>query len=439
MRHDGTKWVLGLLALSMLSQSSDFARAGHERPYPKQRFEIPIDRAAGTPHHLTDSVSIRALLEVETTFEGNFDLDRGDHEDVLETNVKAKLRATWEPDPHFIAYGAMELSRKFILKDPDGKDADIKFEVKEAFVGFRELGGFSGTIGRRDVSPGREWLFDAEFDGVDLVYRNDYVSVTAAWWREQVLRKDVIGRHRDNRPDFLYLRGDIAIGDDSQVGLWAVATNGRKKKREDDLLFMGLSADGDAGRGFEFWAEGAVVFGEEHGRDVRGWGFDVGGVWTDKSLALRPHVAVGVAFGSGDDGEGTDTAFRQTGAQGNSQHFGGVASIKTYGELIDPELSNLLVTTVGVGFRPFKRTSVDLVYHEYYQHHRMDELRDAKLDEDPSGLARHLGREFDLVIGVKDSELVQIDLVGGVFMPGKAFDHHNDTAWFVESTIEFRF
>jgi hypothetical protein len=37
------------------------------------------------------------------------------------------------------------------------------------------------------------------------------------------------------------------------------------------------------------------------------------------------------------------------------------------GERLDPELSNLLIFTGGIGIRPTRRSSIDLVYHHYLQ------------------------------------------------------------------------
>ena len=428
-----------LVIAAGMAQISMPARADHERPYDTPRFEIPMDDIRAVPHHLSETFSVGVRLEIETTGEINFDLDREDREDGLETDPTLKLKALYAPVPYLLAYGEAELSRAFVHSDPGGRRPDLRLQISEAYLGYRSPDGFSATIGRREVSPAREWLFDTDFDGVDLIFRNSDFIVTAAWWREQVIRKDLLGRHRDDRPDFLYLRTDLALSDDSWVGAWLLGQNGRRRHRSDNLLFLGISSEGELTADIDYWADGAFVTGEEDDRPVRGVGFDVGGVWFARALPLQPHTAFGLAFGSGDDGSGTDTAFRQTGVQGNSQRFGGVASTKIYGELIDPELSNLLVTTLGIGIRPTRRTSVGMVYHEYFQHRRRDEIRDSEIDEDPSGRAHHLGREIDLVIGIKEFDHVDMELVGGVFLPGRAFDDDNDPAWFFESKIEFKF
>ncbi|MFK7944205.1 MAG: alginate export family protein [Paracoccaceae bacterium] len=434
-----TRISVTILAVSAQLMNATQAGADKLPPYETPRFEITMDDIDGTPNQLTDSLSVGAQIEIETTGEINFDLDREDAEDTLETAPSAKLKALYAPGPHLLAYGEAEVNRPLIHSDPDSSRPDPRLRINEAFLGYRSAEGFSATIGRREVSPDREWLFDTDFDGFDMVYRTDDFMITAAWWREEVIRKDLLGRHRDDRPDYLYLRGDVALSEDSQIGGWLVGQNGRRRDRDTDLLHLGVTSLGELNSDIDYWAEGAFVIGEEDGRPVRGFGFDIGGLWADRSITFRPHAAAGLAFGSGDDGDGTDTAFRQTGAQGNSQRFGGVSSAKIYGELVDPELSNLFVTTLSIGVRPTDRTSIGLIYHEYFQHRAEDELRDTNIDEDPSGDKGHLGREVDLVVGIKEFENIDLEFVGAVFLPGGAFDDDNDSAWMFESKIEFKF
>ena len=159
--------------------------------------------------------------------------------------------------------------------------------------------------------------------------------------------------------------------------------------RSTSVLVVRVSASGrwkvpGWGR-IEYWLDAAAVFGDEtfteysgmtgsrvvevvDSHSVSGGGFDLGGTWF-LPLFGRTAVTAGYAYGSGDPGmeEFRDTGFRQTGLQDNSDKFLGVASFRYYGELLDPELSNLHVVTAGVGLRFFKKSSIDLVYHWYRQ------------------------------------------------------------------------
>jgi alginate production protein len=159
-------------------------------------------------------------------------------------------------------------------------------------------------------------------------------------------------------------------------------------------------------------------------------------------VGLKPALTLGVAFGSGDrdPDDGNDGNFRQTGLQENEGDFGGAASFKYYGEVLDPELSNLAIFTVGFGIRPSDRFSVDLVYHHYVQHRASPRLRNAGIDAEPSGRSRSLGSEIDLVVGFEEIwNRIDGRVVLGYFMPGAAFPGDTGGAWFVGAQVEFRF
>ena len=62
-----------------------------------------------------------------------------------------------------------------------------------------------------------------------------------------------------------------------------------------------------------------------------------------------------------------------------------MTDFKYYGHALNPELSNLLIVTVGLGVRPTARSSFEVVYHYYRQDEALAELRNSNLDVDPDG------------------------------------------------------
>ena len=402
--------------------------------------EFASDKPVDADHHLTDSLSVGARVEVEILSEMNFNLDDEKDEDTQEIRPKLEVALAYEPNTQFRFYTEVELSRKLILKDPDSRAAEFKLELTQAYVTVRDPADqFVLTLGRQYMGDEREWLLDEELDGVELVLRNDDLALELSYGREGIVRRDLLLKELRKQPDYFLARGFKAISEDSQVSAFALYQDGHEGKSDEDLLFLGVQSFGDLGSHVDFWADGAVVFGEsKKGRDVRGFGFDVGVTKTFKELPMRPYLTAGVAFGSGDDGSGNDTAFRQSGLHGNSDRFGGVTSFHYYGEVFDPELSNLGILTLGAGFRPTRRSSIDLVYHRYAQHRLEDDLRDVAIDEDPEGLSRHIGDEIDLVVGIKEIENIDLELVGGVFLPGRAFENR-DPAFFGGMTVQFKF
>jgi len=171
------------------------------------------------------------------------------------------------------------------------------------------------------------------------------------------------------------------------------------------------------------------VVGDSIERSVHGWALDAGLTWILPVFA-EPRITVGYAIGSGDGSpdEGADRSFRQTGLHSNEPGFGGVRRFRQYGLLLDPELSNLSVLTIGVGCSLLQSSSLDLVYHRYRLQEPAASLRSARIDTTLNGRDRDLGQAFDLVLGIEEWERVEVEVAGSVFQAGPAFGV-DDHAW----------
>lgn len=168
-----------------------------------------------------------------------------------------------------------------------------------------------------------------------------------------------------------------------------------------------------------------------------GWGLDIG---TTRSLGERWYLTAAWAFGQGDDktSDGTDGNFRQTRMQDNNSKFGGVTSFRYYGELVDPELANMHIGTLGIGFRFTPKGSIDLVGHYYRQDKAVRKILDSDIDQKPNGIDRELGWEVDAIIGWRPVRSWDFELVVGWFRPGKAF-RRNDDAWVTKLQARYRY
>ena len=95
----------------------------------------------------------------------------------------------------------------------------------------------------------------------------------------------------------------------------------------------------------------------------------VGSLTWESRLPLKPAFTFGYARGSADSElePGLDRSFRQTGLQRNKVKYAGVESYRVYGEILDPELSNLEVGTFVVGFPLLRSSSLDFAAHLYRQ------------------------------------------------------------------------
>lgn len=404
---------------------------------PEPRLEFDAEDETPADHHLSDSLSIGAKLEFDASYENDRDLEQGEDDEELGLEPSFSIAMSWEPEEDLRFHTELEASREFFPVSPDGEDGEFELKVEEAFVSWRPpVPGTTITVGRQDIADEREWVVDRSLDGIEFVKRigADF-ALQGVVARQEFLRDDLLGEFRDNRANNFYLRGYWAFADDSQASLYTLYRQSRDES-DLDLLFFGGQSLGEV-EDADYWVDAAVVRGEEEGRDILGFGIDLGATYEIEDAPLEPSLTLGFAIGTGDDGKGNDSTFRQSGMHDNSGRFNGVTSFKYYGEALDPDLGNLGIVTAGVGVRPTGGTSIDLVYHRYFQHRETDEMLDSDLDVDPNGDSRDIGQGLDLILGVREFDRLRFEATGGVFFPGDAFDE-SDPAFQAGIELQFR-
>ncbi len=382
------------------------------------------------------SIGVAATLSIQRS--KNLNLDNADDTDEDEVETELDLGVLYDRGGTVRSYMEFNLSTEKLSNDISNP-RDVILDVNEAYITFRSQDlNQALTFGRWSVSDDREWLFDEELDGVNFFRRGEKFAFELMYAREQILKKDLLDDHDDNEPDHFYARAYANLPGKTIGSVYGLYQMGRARK-DSDLLWLGASLAGNTKNDINYWAEFAHVRGTERNRKVRGFGLDVGLTKTFRQFKSNPRLTAGIAFGSGDDGSGTDNAFRQTDVQGNSDRFGGKTSLEYYGEVFDPELSNLAVLTVGAGFDWLQNSSVDFMYHYNFQHKKSNRLRDSALDQRPTGSSRNLGHEIDVIVAIREFEKFDIDFFGGVFLPGDAFAGTKDVAGIfgVEISIEF--
>ena len=175
---------------------------------------------------------------------------------------------------------------------------------------------------------------------------------------------------------------------------------------------------------YEFEEEGGSAELEEIERgDVEGSAVGLLLQWSPAQFSDW-RLIVGNARGSGDSrpDDGRDESFRATGLQGDNEGFG---------ELYQPELSNLEVTILGIAWAFSDGVELALMTYEYEQRELAEEMRDVSIDLDTTGESRDLGSEIDLVLTVDARDGMELILIMGEFDAGRAYgDNAGETATF---------
>ncbi len=380
-------------------------------------------------------------------------------------------RVLFGPEIEAEAFYTLGEPLSFFAQVRAGYEWDVLAETRSGVsAGFVELGemwvysenilgsGLSVELGHLDFEDDRTWWWDEELFAIRVDYEGPFDAELALAYPiartrsdQHFIDPDAAGRLRllgeatwewaeSNSLELFFLLERDRSGDRS---LGRVRSEDREDESDARLLWVGPRAIGGfaAGEGIlGYWLDAAIVVGEEdvvafepvgfgrsviedvRAQDVRGWGFDAGLTWFLPGT-LEPRGTLGVAMGSGDSspGRGRDRGFRQTGLHGNEIGFGGVQRFGTYGRLLDPELSNLAVLTVGAGVSLFESSSADLVYHHYRLLEPADELRDARIETAFDGRRRDVGHAIDLVLAIEEHDRFEMELSVSAFRAGPAW------------------
>ena len=153
--------------------------------------------------------------------------------------------------------------------------------------------------------------------------------------------------------------------------------------------------------------------------------------WVDDVTIVYAYAA-----GSGDAnlGDSKIDSFRQSGIHGNE------ADYLYYGELFQPELSNIKIHSLGISLDAIDNLDVALLLHDYRQDEADSEIRDVSIDLDPVGPSRDLGREIDLIAVYELDNGLELEFVTAVFEASAAYGPNagrKSRYWSVDLTYNF--
>ncbi|MGH7801422.1 MAG: alginate export family protein [Thermodesulfobacteriota bacterium] len=410
---------------------------GQENPPQNEgdRVVTPFDPNAPpeTRIKLAPFLTFGAQLGFEYNLLRNPDLNGNQDEDLSTLTPELSLAFSFDPSRYIQLFVDVELSGEFVFEDRDKIVDQVSFEFVQAYLLFKNLLNerLSFQIGRQRFDDERKWLYDAELDAVRVFFQLPRFLAELSVSRGGLVDRDLLNDDVSEQVNNYLAYGTYAITDEIYASPYVLIRDDPSNE-EEYLAFFGIHSDGDITDSLEYWLELAYLLGEDGSNKISGLGFDLGSTYVF-DLTIEPSITLGYAFG--------DTAFRQTGLEANEGDFNGVAEFKYYGELFDPELSNLSIFTAGAGINPTEESSIDLVYHYYLQDKASVNLRDVGIDAAPDGRSKRLGSEVDLVIGYVNEGIentFELALSLGYFIPGKAFPE-SENSFLTKLVIQFEF
>jgi len=438
MSYDGvapdTLSIEGLMIL--LDEDTDADLAGRDvDPMAKDLYgELAVPDARDLDRvHVLDGGRSALKLEYRHNLRESSDFDlTGRYDSDLE-DTQPELRANWSGfwSESFRTRAVARVRRTYMIdSDLDLPHRDAETQLIQAYALWRDIGydGLSVQVGRQEYDDPREWLYDEYLDGARLFLHD------AGRWGLQASYIHAVEPLKDKLATWTDLHAllEYRPADDVSVAAWVLRRTDSDEARNREPVWWGLRLLGAPTRSFDGWVDLAVMRGEDKHEPLDAWAVDAGGTLAFDAT-LRPTLTFGYAFATGDEtgGDDVETTFRQTGYQDNTSRLGGVTSVFYYGAVLDPELSNISVLTLGGGFRPTASSSVELIWHRYRQHHPDDKVRGDLFDPParPNGQSAELGWGIDLVVGLpRFLDRVKASWTLGLFEPGEAFAPRQDRA-----------
>ncbi|MCA9753377.1 MAG: alginate export family protein [Gemmatimonadetes bacterium] len=317
-----------------------------------------------------------------------------------------------------------------IMSDEEGDElGSHDWRLAEAQALWHVAPTLALQIGRQKFKEEREWLYDETLDAIRLHSRlhsfHAEASVSRRWSVDSARLKDWTNY--------------IAVVGRTVADRWVVEAS-VVQRRHDELpdrpTWLGLRSAGRLSSRFRHWADFSILRGEYDGADRKGYAFDVG-VRARLEKRTRLTLTAGWAVGSG--GNSPEDLYFQTGLQDNNDKFGGVKGFKYYGELFEPELSNLSIRIVGLGLRPTSHSSIDVIWHGYEQETALGLLARSNLETRPRGIDPSLGSEWDFVVAWEDLPGLDLAYVFAWFRPGDAFAADASDARYHQLVAQYRF
>lgn len=412
--------------------------------------------APATSNELRPGLFYGGKAEFEIRSERNVNIDTSRPNDRTRVKPKFELALRYKPNSHFSAFGLVQVEREEWLQNEANTETDrTRLKIEEAYIALSGiLPGLTLNIGRHRIKDERNWIFQKRNDAIQLYYEDDVNTARFAVSTEQLLPKDLLGdRNRDRIVNYI-LFAERKLTKAIKIAGYGVFRDNRDKAGQQPL-FLGLRAIGQALDGLDYWADLSHMRGTDpdgNGGKVRnrGFGFDVGATWHFRA-PVKTYLTFSYAFGSGDgdSGDNTNNAFRQTGIGGLAQNrgrWGGTTFFNYYGDIFVPDLNNVSVLTFGAGFRPWPRSSVDLVYHHYRQDKAVgstsflvDPDFSRGIEAVPNGVNRELGDEIDLIAGYKEIQGLEVELLFAYFTPGRAFGRGADDSYQAKFKVRYLF
>jgi hypothetical protein len=347
------------------------------------------------------NVSASYLSEINLKLDDQKNDYSNQYKTILEVVGRARV------SENFIAFAHLEFSFK-------GKETHIKMydmisdvRIKEAFVAYKLTNDATVSLGHLRLSDKNKWVADKAVDGIHFSRRFQNSGFEIAIVND------------DDYNDGTYALAHYThFQKKHTIGVYAIA----ERSKSASLGHLVGYINNQKNDRFTYTANVGGILGNAISSEQNGFGFDFRATQKITQHALNPQITFGFAMGS--------IGFRQTGLQSNKTKDGGQTLCNRYGFVYQPDLTNLAVTSIGVGLRPSRKFSVDLNTYFYGQVNKHATTPSARVSGFTTGNSQFLGTEVSLIGAWRPTKKMKVEFGAGVFQAGSAYQNKNSTKRF---------
>ncbi len=325
----------------------------------------------------------------------------------------------------------------------------------------------SAKVGRMTFRDKQTWWYDNELDALKLFHKETLLSwelsfagrlsderanagdqrVSLKGTKTVIAHLDyqyyyqhhleLFGVHENNGQD-KYPLGAV-------VGFDNVITEYRK------MSWLGARAHGEFDEQYFYWGNIAYVKGDAQNLgftnnadglsqvtsvnniSANGLGFDFGGLYKAHNYGF------GFSYAYGQGESGSQGLFLQPSSSNNKGYILGKTRYRYYGEMLDPELSNIQILSLYAGTIAFENTYLEFNYHKYTQNIASAQLKSSNLITQTNGLSKDIGQGVDVIWGGKFDSRQEVQLIISGFFGGGAFANVSQKKDGYRAVIDYKF
>lgn len=396
-----------------------------------------------------DKVQINGQVTAQHIFTDNRDLNTAVSDSINSQSIQPRLRMRANINQNTQAY--IDINSILInseqgggAENDDGRiiNSDDEFiELRQYWIRYRNLFDHSPLtlqIGRQRIKEDRTLWWNRDLDAVKLSYKTTLFDAFVGVGQNLTSYRTTDGDFLNDDEKRLRLFGEAswhykmnhyfdirALYENDYSNLETVGSNINPfdpDYEDNNLLWFGTRNSGTFDN-ITYRADIMGVVGEVDNLDttfvsasarrvdgstsnnILAWGFD-GGIDIQLDTRFNPMLSFNYAYGSGDSNpNGTDGNFRQTGLQGNSSILNqSSGSLRNYGEVLRPELSNLHILSTGIGAPVSQYSDVVAMYHYYHLDEATTSFRSTSTSVALNGQNKSVGHGLDIAYNINLSD-----------------------------------